>query len=108
MLPHKACLLARLLELIADQAVSSQVSDFHLARFSAAVFLYQAVVHVLEADGLLFSQTAEDKKNNQDFLAEDHGSLWFHSFTHSVEQLERTLLPLAVYYLHHIMSHASM
>jgi hypothetical protein len=96
-LPHKALLLVRMLEIICDQAISSDISLFQLAVYSACVFLYQAVVHVLEADDVLYEQNAKDKKTNKDFLAEGQGSMWFHSFSHSVHQLEETMLPFSTF-----------
>jgi hypothetical protein len=85
-LPTKGQCLARLLEVIAHQHVTSQVSHFHIATFAVAIFLYDSVGSFLTP--YKFPATA---KWSKDAFAHDlliNPSLWSHSMKHAVQEVE--------------------
>ena len=94
-LPVPGRLLVKMLEIIADQAISSDVSLFNILTFSFAILLLSPVGLAITAMNILFSQGSTDAKNNKDFLQK--GSLWFHTLLHCIGQMLRTRLPLFVF-----------
>jgi hypothetical protein len=98
-LPAPMLMLVRMLEIIAHQYISSNVSDFYCLTFAASIFLHRQLCLSLKEEVHFYPQTADFKKKKKRKGTDmrnllEEGSLWYHSLTHSVDQLIDTRLPL--------------
>ena len=59
--PHLVKLLIFQFEIIADQAVGSEVTEFHIASYAFGIYLYESTARLIQSQNLLYPATKSNE-----------------------------------------------